>query len=392
MASFQFTRSVPSQGTTFVFGSWVCVADGEGDFRCFLINMKPKTLAAFSQSDLDKFADDFDYLSIHGSATRIEESASSTTSSGAATTLLGLALFQSEDLRSQSLFGQRDLATNLQEANSSESLSILEEDLDSLLQKPEATARRGASGCFGANSLMITSTPVARFMHWKGMSLSDLLEADDRLVAHLEPLPFQEGRPLATMAEESTELVDVSSDELVSRQVLMAEEGEDDGDFPIIKFDVVSEDEVTANTGNENDADREARKARNRARTIRWRGVNEHRRSMHRELDPEFTAVSERGFRTPAANIARVTAILERSNDPNVRQALVYAQRAWIQLDQQNPTSTVKEERVGESWSQAHSQTAGGRPRPQPSHSNDNARGSQAPGGRQQPPLGGNPR
>jgi hypothetical protein len=36
------------------------------------------------------------------------------------------------------------------------------------------------------------------------------------------------------------------------------------------------------------------------------------------------------------ANITRVTAILERSNDPNVRQALRYVQRAWIRLDQQN--------------------------------------------------------
>jgi hypothetical protein len=160
------------------------------------------------------------------------------------------------------------LATDLQEAGISESLSILEEDLDSLLQKPEATARWEASGCFDANSLMITSTPEGCFVHWKGMSLSDLLEAEDRLVAHLEPLPFQEGRPLATTVEESTELVDASFDELASRQVLMAEEGEDDGDFPIIEFDAISEDEVTANTGDENDADREARRARNRARTI----------------------------------------------------------------------------------------------------------------------------
>jgi hypothetical protein len=127
------------------------------------------------------------------------------------------------------------------------------------------------------------------------------------------------------MAEESIELVDVSSDELVSRQVLMAEEGEDDGDFPIVEFDAVSEDEVTANIGDATDADREARRARNRARTIRRRRVNERRRSMHHELDPEFAVVSERGFRTLVANIARVTAILERSNDPNGRQALLYA-------------------------------------------------------------------
>jgi hypothetical protein len=87
------------------------------------------------------------------------------------------------------------------------------------------------------------------------------------------------------------------------------------------------------------------------------------------------------------ANIARVTAILEHSHDPDVRQALLYAQRAWIQLDQHNPASIIREERVDESRSQAHSRTAGGRPQHQ--ISNDNACGSQAPVGRQQPPQGG---
>jgi hypothetical protein len=76
---------------------------------------------------------------------------------------------------------------------------------------------------------MITSTLEGHFVHWKGMKLSDLLEDEDRLVAHLEPLPFQEGKALATTAEESTELVEASSDELISSQVLMAEEGKDDG-------------------------------------------------------------------------------------------------------------------------------------------------------------------
>jgi hypothetical protein len=49
----------------------------------------------------------------------------------------------------------------------------------------------------------------------------------------------------------------------------MAEEGEDDGDLPVINSEAISEDEITANTGDENDADREARRARNRAHTIR---------------------------------------------------------------------------------------------------------------------------
>jgi hypothetical protein len=116
---------------------------------------------------------------------------------------------------------------------------------------------------------MITSTPEGRFVHRKGMKLSDLLEDEDRLVAHLEPLPFQEGKPLATMAEESTELVKVSSDELISRQVLMVEEGEDDGISPNDALDMISEDEAIANAADKNDTEREAQRARNRARAVR---------------------------------------------------------------------------------------------------------------------------
>jgi hypothetical protein len=98
MASFQFTRSVPSQGTTLVFGSWVCIADGAGNFHPFPIDMKPKTPAAGLRSDLDKFVDDLYDLLIHPSAAKIEvESAPGVTSSGAAATSLGLDPFQSKD-------------------------------------------------------------------------------------------------------------------------------------------------------------------------------------------------------------------------------------------------------------------------------------------------------
>jgi hypothetical protein len=354
MASFNFIRSVPSQGTTFVFGSWVCIADGAGSFRRFLVDMRPKTVASDPRSNLDKFVDELNNLPLHASAAQVEmESAPVSTSSGVATTSLGLDLFQSRDLHNRSQHGLCESAINFQEADVSGSLFVLEKDLDLLLQdgKPEATACRGASGCSGAGDLVVTSLLEGHVVHWRDVMLSNLLEAEGRLVAHLEPLPFQEGRPLATAAEGSTELVDESSHELSSRQVLMAEEGEDGGDLPIVNFEVISEDEITANAGDENDAEREARRARNRACTIRRRRANERMRSMHRELDPEFAAVSERGFRTPVANIARVTAILERSHDPEVRQALLFAQRAWIQLDQHNPASTIREERVGESRS-----------------------------------------
>jgi hypothetical protein len=231
-----------------------------GSFCRFIIDMKLKTLAVSFHSDLDEFIDNLDDLSTHGSAMRTEEeSAFEATPSSVATTLLGLDSFQSEDLRNRSRLDLRNSATNLQEANNSKSLSTLEKDLDSLLRigKPEATARQGATGCFDHNGLTITSTLEGCFMHWKGMKLSNLLEDEYRLVAHLEPLPFQEGKPLATIAEESTELVEASSDELISCQVLMVEEGKDDGGLSIIEFDAISEDEGIANTGDENDADRD---------------------------------------------------------------------------------------------------------------------------------------
>jgi hypothetical protein len=96
--------------------------------------MKPKTSAAGPSSNLDKFVDDLDDLSNHASAAKTKvEFASGTTSSGAVTTFLGLDLFQSKDSHNRSRLDQRDLATDHQEVNSSESLSILEEDLDSLL-------------------------------------------------------------------------------------------------------------------------------------------------------------------------------------------------------------------------------------------------------------------
>jgi hypothetical protein len=98
MASFQFTRSVPSQGMIFVFGSWVCIADGAGNFHRFLVDMKPKTPVAGLRSDLDKFVDNLDDLSIHASAVKIEvESAPGATSSGIEVTSLGLDSFQSKD-------------------------------------------------------------------------------------------------------------------------------------------------------------------------------------------------------------------------------------------------------------------------------------------------------
>jgi hypothetical protein len=50
--------------------------------------------------------------------------------------------------------------------------------------------------------LTITSTPQGRFMYWKGFEPSKLLDYESCLVAFMQGLPFQEGRPLSPIAEE----------------------------------------------------------------------------------------------------------------------------------------------------------------------------------------------
>lgn len=85
-------------------------------------------------------------------------------------------------------------------------------------------------------------------------------------------------------------------------------------------------------------------------------------------VDAEFATIGERGFQTLVANIARVNALLEGSQDPTMQQALLLAQRAWSQLDRQNPSATVRDEQVGDSRSQANvSRMLAGRPRQHPS-------------------------
>jgi hypothetical protein len=81
--------------------------------------MRLKTIAADPRSGLDKFVDELDNLPLHTSAAQIEmESASGLTSSGVATTSLGLDLFQSRDPHSRSQLGSCKPATDLQRPTS----------------------------------------------------------------------------------------------------------------------------------------------------------------------------------------------------------------------------------------------------------------------------------
>lgn len=91
------------------------------------------------------------------------------------------------------------------------------------------------------------------------MKPAELLE-NNRLVAYLENLPFQEGRLLVSIAETRTQLVEYSSNEHSShRHVYLVEVIED----PNKILDQISGDEHTADAGNENDTEHQAQQRRN---------------------------------------------------------------------------------------------------------------------------------
>jgi hypothetical protein len=73
MASLSFTSTVLDEGTTFIFGYWICVADGLGGFNSRLVDSrKPETSTPTQSSDLDEFFDNFDELLLPNLPKQIE--------------------------------------------------------------------------------------------------------------------------------------------------------------------------------------------------------------------------------------------------------------------------------------------------------------------------------
>jgi hypothetical protein len=117
MALFKFPNPMLLEGTTFVFGSWACVADGAGNFCRHIVDDAVKLKA--STARLDNFVDNLDELPFFDSARETEAESVTTVS-----------------------------------------LSALEKDLDSLLQagSSDATACWAAEDHLATCGLMITTT------------------------------------------------------------------------------------------------------------------------------------------------------------------------------------------------------------------------------------------
>jgi hypothetical protein len=128
MASLSFTSNVLDEGTTFIFDSWICIANGLGGFNSHLIDSrKPETSAATRRSNLDSFMDDLDKLLPPDLPRQIENTSVFDATPSRAAPGLG-----SDSNRSE-------------EASRSKSLPDSEEDLDRLfkIRDEGATAHQG---------------------------------------------------------------------------------------------------------------------------------------------------------------------------------------------------------------------------------------------------------
>jgi hypothetical protein len=91
MASFNFTSAMLEEGTTFTFGSCVCIANGSGGFNSNLVNPRqPEVPAATQCSDLAEFVNNLNEMLLSDLAREIEkQSVFNATSTHAAPGFLG---------------------------------------------------------------------------------------------------------------------------------------------------------------------------------------------------------------------------------------------------------------------------------------------------------------
>lgn len=73
MTVFNFTTVALEKGTTFIFNSWVCIANGAGDFHYHLIDHKPKAPTSRPSRDLDDFIDNLGEMLLPDLVRELEE-------------------------------------------------------------------------------------------------------------------------------------------------------------------------------------------------------------------------------------------------------------------------------------------------------------------------------
>jgi hypothetical protein len=343
-----------NRGDTFVVGSWVCTADGVRSFqRRLTIPPNPETgLVTLPEVVTGNLAGKFGEISLYNQHADFElgsNSNSNSTSPWAIVCEAGYpAIVCAPPLRERFSRGPRNVSRAhskapttrragkeiVPEYNSDSdtapgynsdsnplfvfySDSSYEFDFGSDPDEPESennTTEQPLSG--PASGLVITSTPAGRFVYWPDRKPANLTGGTSRCVAYLDSLPFQEGTPLAPAGEHTPTEVSTSDSSLGTpdRQVFMTtnETPGPSGTVPDQYLEDISADELSANVpADETDANRDARRERNR----KW---NERRRRLReslpiRNLAEALDQVEIRVHTTPEQCLMSITTIARQA-------------------------------------------------------------------------------
>jgi hypothetical protein len=251
-----------NHGDTFVFGAWVCTADGDGSFqRRLIVPPNPETgFVTLPEVVTGKLAGKFGEISLFDQHADFELGSASNSNSTSPSAIVCEPAAQPSHVvpppREHSTRSPHNLCRARTEAPSARradkepvpeynsnsdpapgrasdsnilsgfySDSVYEFDFGSDPEDPESEDNTTEQPLLGpASGLVITSTPAGRFVYWPDRKPADLISGDSRYVAYLDSLPFQEGTPLAR-ADSYTPTEVASSDSSLGnpdRQVFMA--------------------------------------------------------------------------------------------------------------------------------------------------------------------------
>jgi hypothetical protein len=298
-----------NRGDTFVFGSWVCTADGTGSFQCCLtMPPNPETgLVTLPEVVTGNLAEKFGEISLYNQHTDFELGSASNSNSTSPWAIVCESATQpshaDSPLREHFTRGPRNISRAHAKAPTTRRVgmeivpeydsdsnplsgfysdSSYEFNFGSNPDEPESennTTEQPLSG--PASGLVITSEPAGRFVYWPDRKPADLTDGNSRYVAYLDPLPFQEETPLAPV-EEHTPTEVASSDSSLGNpdhQVFMAagDTPGPSGTCPDRYLEDISADELSAIApAYETDENMTARRERNRKQNERRRRLRDN--------------------------------------------------------------------------------------------------------------------
>jgi hypothetical protein len=297
-----------NRGDTFVFGSWVCTADGAESFQWRLtMTPNPSTgLVTLPKVVTGELAGKFGEISLYNQHANFElgfDTNSNSMSPWAITCEPAIepscadsplhehfpyGLCNASKAHAKALTVRRagkeivsDYTSDSNPVSGYYSDSSYEFDFGSDSDEPESEISMTELPLSGsATGLVITSTPAGRFVYWPDRKPADLTDGNSRYVAYLDSLPFQEGTPLSPAKEHTLAEVATTDSSLGSpdRQVFMTtnETLGPSGTRPDRYLEDISADELSANAPtDETSDDKNARRERNRKRNERRRRLRE---------------------------------------------------------------------------------------------------------------------